>query len=836
MAFGHRAMRMCAGMAVSLVLSAGPAMAAAGTSSALPNQLGASVQLQGSLPKLGSVLHMGLAQLTAPATALVSLQHRDQPELLQLISEVSDPGSAEYRHYLSAAQFDARFAPTAQTVSDVESYLKAFGLTIVSVPTNHAYVRVTGNVGQITRAFDTQIGLYIRDGRFYQAPVKNLRVPRSLAGVITGVTGLDTGNIATPNIAMSSASSTVAPAVESASCISGTAAAPSTAKASNALDTPPYPAYVNAPPMSTYFNSCMSTAPADPAVGSATLGDAIQGYSAKQLEEAYGISGAIAAGLDGKGETVAVIDAYSSPTLTEDVDEWSKLNGLPDPKLEIDDNTLEEIQPDGPEIPTGVPILGGLNLQDPSDWFGEESLDVEAVHAMAPDATIIVQSSLGALGEELEMAQNDVVENDQAQEVSNSYGGSGAGGDSTDSTSDGYWQQAAAEGMGVEFSSGDDGDNTTGGTEDADAGVDTDPNSPYVTAVGGTTMAVGSGGKYDWETYWGEKTATLTNGAWSPLTYDGGGGGGVSEVYPEPSWQKPVVPNSIADYWQGNANAESTDDTIPGRVVPDVAMLADPNTGFLMGLTQDFSVYNDPDDTPLPTDGQAFDEFRIGGTSLSSPLFAGVMALADQAAGTKLGFVDPALYRLFTKDPSAFRDPDTTAPVTGVVRTNYVNNVSGTTQTVLRTFNNLATLKALPGYDDSTGLGSPNGLAFLCGLAPGSSILKSLSGAPCSKANTGNGPTTTATGSCKAGATLVFAQHPSGSTREVAAVVSVNGKVVKRVRGRKILKLSIRRPKAMDFTVKIVATLANGEVIADTISDRGCSYSSSSRVVRRASR
>jgi subtilase family serine protease len=186
----------------------------------------------------------------------------------------------------------------------------------------------------------------------------------------------------------------------------------------------------------------------------------------------------------------------------------------------INDNAAERDQPEGPTIPTDVPIVG-LNLQDPQGWFGEETLDVEAVHAMAPGATSVVQSALSPENIDLHMAQNKVVSSDEAQIVSNSYGGSS---DSTDTTSDGYWEQAAAEGIGVYFSSGDAGDQTAGGTDPASRSVDGGANSPYVTAVGGTTLAVGRGNAYQFETYWGTDTATLTNGAWGPSSFQSGGG------------------------------------------------------------------------------------------------------------------------------------------------------------------------------------------------------------------------------------------------------------------------------------------------------------------------
>jgi hypothetical protein len=157
-------------------------------------------------------------------------------------------------------------------------------------------------------------------------------------------------------------------------------------------------------------------------------------------------------------------------------------------------------------------------------------------------------------------------------------------------------------------------------------------------------------------------------------------------------------------------------------VVPDVAIVGDPNSGLLVGLTEDFSAYSNPDGYDLPTDNNHFGQYRLGGTSLSSPLFAGLMALADQAAGHRHGFANPALYRL--DGTRAFHDIVEPQSKVAVVRTNYTNstNASGGTTKYLRTAAVLGTLSSVPGYDDSTGLGTPDGVGFIAGLAPGSPL------------------------------------------------------------------------------------------------------------------
>jgi subtilase family serine protease len=125
----------------------------------------------------------------------------------------------------------------------------------------------------------------------------------------------------------------------------------------------------------------------------------------------------------------------------------------------------------------------------------------------------------------------------------------------------------------------------------------------------------------------------------------------------------------------------------------------------LVGQTQTF-----PDGTVK------YSEYRIGGTSLSSPLFAGIMALADQLAGHAHGFANPALYA--AAGSSAYRDVTDPASTVAVVRVDYINGVDAAdgTRITLRTMNQTGTLHTLTGYDDVTGVGSPNGLAFLAAL------------------------------------------------------------------------------------------------------------------------
>ena len=225
------------------------------------------------------------------------------------------------------------------------------------------------------------------------------------------------------------------------------------------------------------------------------------------------------------------------------------------------------------------------------------------------------------------------------------------------------FQQAQAQGMGIFFASGDDGDNraafgsVSGGFPDS---------SPLVTSVGGTSLAVGSSGQRLWETGWGTTEMNWAHGAWAerfPGYFLYGGGGGASAIYAKPSYQDGVVP--------GTQRAE-----------PDVSLVADPQTGVL--FTQTYS---------KPGGGTEQKESWIGGTSLSAPLMAGIATLANEAQHRPLGFLNPQLYRL--AGSSAFNDITPSGRTLAVLRHRLKPN--GKRATMLRSLDRDSSLATAAG-------------------------------------------------------------------------------------------------------------------------------------------
>jgi subtilase family serine protease len=548
---------------------------------------------------------------------------------------VTDPHSSSYGHYLTPQQFRQSFAPSQAQVGAVQSWLRGQGFTIDYTPQNNHYVAAEGTVAQANAAFGTTLRMYRVRGKTLRSPDADVSIPNSIAGVVTGVLGLDDSAIFV--------------------------------RPDSRPQAPPSPGFRNAPPLSSFWAELVSPYAYPPGFTDIstppTAPWSVRGHTPAQIKGAYNISGAY----DGAGQTVAIIDAYASPTIVQDVNTWSTRRGLPT----FTANQFQQVVAPGtfhrPQNPA----------QDPQGWYGEETLDVEAVHGMAPAANIVYVGAPNNY-QDLDAAMNHVVDRHLAQIVTNSYGFS-----TTELLPRGYVKpfedtliQAAAEGIGVYFSSGDNGDETaTFGF----ATTDWPASSPWVTAVGGTSLGVDANNHRAVETGWGTSdyscdsaTNTCTRTGW---LY--GSGGGVSVVFPKP-------------WYQADLN-------LSGRGVPDVAAVGDPNTGYLVGQTQTFP------------DGAYYDEYRLGGTSLSSPLFAGLMALADQKAGAPHGFANPAFYA----HAGAFTD--VLSVKTAVARRNFVNGVDGSDGTVdrLRTFDDYSgspTQHTGPGWDNVTGLGVPNGI------------------------------------------------------------------------------------------------------------------------------
>ncbi len=394
------------------------------------------------------------------------------------------------------------------------------------------------------------------------------------------------------------------------------------------------------------------------------------GYTGPSFRAAY--EGDTA--LDGSGTTVAITDAYAWQLIAQDAEQYATQHG---------DGSYAPGQ-----LTQDLPArFTHRQACDPTGWSGEETLDVEAVHAMAPAANIRYYASSSCFDDDFQQTLARVVDEDVAQVVTNSWSDveENESGPSIASYEQ-VFLQGAMQGISFLFSSGDSGDEVARtGLRQADYPA----SDPYATAVGGTSTAIANGrllGQTAWGTHNYSRSADGRSWVGSGFLY--GSGGGFSALFNRPDYQQAKVPASSP----------------AGRAVPDISMDGDPNTGMLIGQTQTFP------------EGTHYGEYRIGGTSLSSPLLAGMTALAAQHAkgGRGFGLLNPALYRStgLIADVLPGGMPDR-----GVVRVNNnngVDNKDGISYYV-RTFDEDSSLVTTKGWDDTTGLGVPKP-GFLTGF------------------------------------------------------------------------------------------------------------------------
>ena len=349
------------------------------------------------------------------------------------------------------------------------------------------------------------------------------------------------------------------------------------------------------------------------------------GYGPADLQSAYKL--AAASSSSGSGQTVAIVDAYDDPNAESDLGVYRSTYGLP--SCTTANGCFHKVNQTG--------TAGSYPTAD-AGWATEISLDIEMVSAICPQCHILLVEANSANQSDLSAAE-DTAAGLGANAISNSYGGSEA---SSETASDSSYNHP---GIAITASSGDSG-----------YGVEYPAASPYVTAVGGTTLN-SAGNSRGW-----------TESAWS------GAGAGCSSYEAKPSWQHDA----------GCAN----------RTVADVSAVADPNTGVAVYDTYGGGGGNalvcalTGTDCPQPTGW-----FVVGGTSVSSPIIASVYALAGNAASVTYGSYP------YSHASSLF---DVTSGSDGGGATGFLG-LGGTASC------GSYLCDAGPGYDGPTGLGTPDG-------------------------------------------------------------------------------------------------------------------------------
>ncbi|MGB6574849.1 MAG: S53 family peptidase [Trebonia sp.] len=512
-------------------------------------------------------------------------------------------------------ELDAQYGAETDDIALVTSTMTELGLTVTDTHQGSRRMMVSGTIAALSAAFGTTLTLVTspQPGGTGEATHRyrsgSLSVPAQLAGIVTAVLGLDDRPVARPQfrrLTAAAASRTVTPETVTPETVTPETVTPETVTPETVT-----------PETVTPETVTPEAAPAAPTAVPLT---------APQVASLYNFP----AGTDGTGQTIAIIELGGGYTQS-DLDMYFSGLGLATPSV------------------TAVGVDGGSNSPgQPSD--GEVELDIQVAGAVAPKAAQLVyfaantdQGFINAIAQAVHTTPPPIV-------VSISWGQSeDQWSEQSRNSMDSVFADAAALGVTVTVAAGDNGSsddpNSTSGVH-----VDFPASSPHVLACGGTQL-IGN-----------LSTNTITSEVvWNELANnEGAGGGGVSDVFPLPSWQANVGVPTIAG------------GTSTGRGVPDVAGNADPVTGYLVVV-----------------DGK---QQPIGGTSAVAPLWAGLIARLAQATGKKFGLLQPLIYGGVTAGAAAQGFNDITQGNNGAY-------------------------SAGPGWDATTGLGSPNGQALLTHLS-----------------------------------------------------------------------------------------------------------------------
>lgn len=631
-----------AGCAVLVGIAAGPASA----QMALSQPDGDRATVEGSAPQWAKPeAKVGTVDDGEQRRVTLALELRDPRGAHRLAQEVSNPESPQYRHHLSSEEFTRRFAATDQTVARVTDWLRSQGLHVDGVSPNKHFVEVTGDVGRLRSAFEVDLGRYrvtTRDGRTHvlAAPDRQVSLPRGLRGAVTAVLGLDDAakTVTTQQLALRAPDG-------------------SRPRPGNELSTA-----ATTDACATYWGEHNNTtAPQKHPAGRQS--NWLCGYLAPQMRAIYGLTDADT----GAGQTVAIVGAYNLPTIEADTNEAARRFGAPT----LSPGQYSAVLP---------PTFTDHDQCGPDAWHGEQALDVQSVHEIAPAASIVYYGAQSCF--DLNIALNTAVTENRASIISNSwlYPGESLVPAAERQQMGAIAIQAAIQGQAIVFCSGDQGDNSAvQGQPEA-----TWPAShPWVTAVGGTTVALGGDNKVAFSTGWQSSGFTQSGNSWVAQNdrdgrFAGGAGGGASMYFAAPGYQQGLVPNSVSG---------------GKRVMPDISALADPYTGIAIGYTVD----------------GAFHESISGGTSLAAPLIAGLVADAQQRQGVqRFGFLNDALYALADRPQVADVEP-VAAGLWTPFMVGFVDvDVPGELGSYLIDFDTKPqTLQTGAGWDPVTGIGTP---------------------------------------------------------------------------------------------------------------------------------
>jgi subtilase family serine protease len=516
-----------------------------------------------------------------------------------LARDLYNRNSPNYRHWLNRSQIAEKFAPTAEEAKTVEAFFQSHNLTVVKVGENNFFVRARGTVADVQNAFHVQLNDYQVRNKVIRANASDPYVDGAAASLVAAVSGLDSGEYEHPamqaaaNVPASKAVTSPAPTGSnfySSDCFNGVVTQTYSTNGDGAL------------PKGTYTGNHLNLQ---------SLTSAGCGYTPAPIQTAYNLTGLYAEGYSGQGQTIVILDWCGSSTIEKDANVFSAKFGLP----LLTSSNFNIIY-----TPTQSECISADQV--------EINIDVEWAHAIAPAANIDLVVPPSASFQDVNQGEFYAVNYGLGNSVSGSYGSvESLTSPSELATENLISEIAAVSGISTNFSSGDDGDYTAYGLP---ATVNAPADSPWATAVGGVTLALNSNNSIAWQSGWGNNQVLLAEEGYvadppESFGFYAGAGGGPSNCAQQ---------DSSGDCLAGFPKP-AFQSALPGkyRQLPDVAWLADPYTGVAIAIS-------------VP--GQVPEEvWQVwGGTSVACPMFSGLWAIANQEAGEPLGQAAQYVYSL----------------------------------------------------------------------------------------------------------------------------------------------------------------------------------------------
>jgi subtilase family serine protease len=632
---------------------------------------------------------------TIEVSAWLNLHNRDQFDALA--QSLYDRTSPNYRHWLTRKE-RAPFMPTAADAKAVQSFFEAHNLKVVTVGPDNFFVRARGTVGDIEKAFQIQLNKYQVGKKVFRSNDRDPIVDdANAAKVIAAVSGLDNAQYEHPLVqrttlnpkAPTPARAAVHPdQLFTSVCFPGT-------------ETDSFSTNGNgSQPVATYTGNYLALE-SESSPGCA--------FTPPTVYSAYGLNGLYNEGYNGAGQTIGIIDWCGTPTIQSDANAFSAYFHLP-------------------ALTSSNFTITSTGTSECSAWDDAEiNIDVEWSHAVAPGANINLIVPPTAYVQDTDQAEYEAITDGLATVISGSYGAAESElSTSLLSTESLINEIGAASGISTNFATGDSGDFTFDFIPQT---VSAPADSPWATAVGGVTAALNSNGTIAWQAGWGNNQFLVAEEGFvaDPTTEEsfgfiGGSGGGPSGYFAKPSYQKKLAGKF--------------------RQMPDISWLADPYAGVAILIS-----------LPYQQPAQVWEVY--GGTSVATPMFSGLWAIANEEAAAggagPLGLASQYLYSLPAGAVTDVVPVSTKTNVTAVIQDSTGTNPYNASEVVggdtpkkfvsaiwdylplestalIMTFgtdcttdpnyyfesqcNTTSALSTKAGWDNVTGVGTPNGQSF----------------------------------------------------------------------------------------------------------------------------